>query len=174
MNSNESVKTLLRPASILAFLAAVVVATVWGSIVQTQYNLAGLSGIGADITGGVRTGTTIGDIFSGFTPTYGSHVVLPSLLVAFVVAALIPVQQRAARLMLFAAAGTVGIGLGIPIVNWLAPVALLVGATRDVSCIVVMALGGIIAGLMFASLTYPRLPRDRYEHTRRVPAGSHT
>lgn len=166
-------KALIRPSSILPFILALVVATVWGSIVQTQYNLAGLASIGADITAGVRAGTTLGDLFSGFTPTYASHIVLPSLLVAFIVAALIPVQQRSTRMPLFAAAGLVAIALGIPIVNWLAPVALLVGATRDTSCIFVMALGGLMAGLLFAALAYPRHPHDRRAHPGRIPAGSH-
>lgn len=160
--------------SILPFIIAVVVATLWGAIVQTQYNLAGLSSVGADITPGIRMGTTLSDIFSGFTPTYASHIVLPSLLVAFIVATLLPVQQRGARLMLFAAAGAVAIAAGIPIVNWLAPVALLVGATREISCIFVMALGGLIAGLLFAALTYPRLPRTKHDRSTTVLVGSPT
>ncbi len=167
-------KDLIRPYSIVAFIAAVALATVWGAVVQTQYNLAGLSSIGADISGSLRVGTTLSDIFSGFTPTYGSHIVLPSLLVAFVVASLLPVKQRMSRLVWFGAAGALAIGLGIPIVNWLAPVALLVGATRDFSCIILMALGGFLAGLLYALLTDARVPRDDHEHPRAVPVGSHT
>lgn len=170
-------KDLLKPSSVLPFIAAIVVATVWGAIVQTQYNLAGLSSIGADISSGVRMGTTLSDIFSGFSPTYGSHIVLPSLLVAFGVASLIPAQTRVSRLVWFGVAGALAIGLGIPIVNWLAPVALLVGATRDVSCTVLMAVGGLIAGVLFAALT-PRLPRDRHDHShdqrRAMPVSSPT
>ncbi|WP_116811374.1 hypothetical protein [Steroidobacter cummioxidans] len=167
-------KELLKPSSIVPFIAAVAVATIWGAVVQTQYNLAGLSSIGADISSDVRVGATLSDIFSGFSPTYGSHIVLPSLLVAFVVASLLPVQQRVSRLVLFAAAGALAIGVGIPIVNWLAPVALLVGASRDVSCTILMALGGLVAGLLFASLPLPRLPRGRREHPTALPVGSHT
>lgn len=154
-------KNIFRLSTVLAFVAAVVLATVWGAIVQTQYNLAGLTSIGAEISGGVRIGTTLQDIFGGFSPTYGGYVVLPSLLVAFLVASWLSQQQRSSRLFWFGSAGAVAIAIGIPIVNWLAPVALLVGATRDVSCTLLMALGGVGAGLLFVALTSPRIDRNR-------------
>lgn len=75
--------TTSTPRVILGFLAAVVVTVVWGSVVQTQYNLAALAGIGADIGPGTNLRATFTDIFSGFFPTYGGYVVLPALLVAF-------------------------------------------------------------------------------------------
>lgn len=161
-------KGLLTPSGLVAFLIAIVVATVWGAIVQTQYNLAGLNSIGADISSDVRIGATLRDIFSGFSPTYASHIVLPSLLVAFVVAALLPARHRNARVAWFAAAGAVAIALGIPIVNWLAPVALLVGAAREVSSIFAMALGGLLAGWIFASRIYPRTPDPAESEPRRA------
>lgn len=157
-------------STVLAFVAAVVLATVWGSIVQTQYNLAGLGSIGAEISGGLRLGATLQDVFSGFSPTYGGYVVLPSLLVAFLVAAWIAARQPTARYVWFGLGGGLAIGLGIPIVNWLAPVALLIGATRDVSCTLLMALGGVAAGLLFAALTSARPSRDRGEHAMVAPA----
>lgn len=69
-----------------AFLAAVVVTVVWGSVVQTQYNLAALTGIGVDIGPGTNLNATLSDIFSGFSLTYGGYIVLPALLVSFFVA----------------------------------------------------------------------------------------
>jgi hypothetical protein len=53
----------------------------------------------------------------------------------------------------FAAAGFVALLLGIVAANEFAPVALPIGATRDVSCTVLMALGGLAAGLLVALLT---------------------
>lgn len=141
----------------MAFLAALVVATIWGAIVQTQFNLAALSGIGTDIGAGVNARTTVRDIFSGFSPTYGGYVVLPALLVAFLAARFIADRAGGSRSLWFAIAGTLGLGLAIPLVNYLAPVALLVGATRDHLCTVLMALGGGAAGLVFVGL----LPRSR-------------
>jgi hypothetical protein len=149
----------------IAFLAAVVFATVWGAIVQTQFNVSALNGIGADISGPVRMQTTLRDIFSGFTPTYGGYVVLPSLLVAFVVASWIHRRMPGPRWTWFAAAGGVAILLGNPVVNFISPLALLVGATRDLSCLIIMALGGVAAGMLFTYL-YRAHGRDR-----EAPAG---
>jgi hypothetical protein len=154
----------------LAFLAAVILATVWGSIVQTQYNLAGLGTLGVPITAGLRTGTTLRDIFSGFSPTYAGFIVLPSLLVAFAVAWFFSGRVRGPAMAWFALAGTLAIVIGIPLVNQLSPVALLVGATRDFSCTMLMALGGGVGGLLFAWLTQPGQPRaaPRRAHANRV------
>lgn len=145
-----------------AFLLAVVLATVWGSVVQTQYNLAALASIGADV-GPVRWQATAGDLFSGFFPTYGGYVVLPALLVAFGIAwwlaPRLPRSPIPLRIPLFALAGVLGLALGIVVVNLLAPVALLIGATRDWSCIAWMALAGLPAGVLFAALVHSRPPR---------------
>lgn len=146
---------------LLAFLIAVVVAIAWGTIVQTQYNLAALGTIGLDVEA-VRLQTTLRDLVSGFFPTYGGYVVLPSLLVAFIVAALVmwkwlPDDPLAARLALFALAGGLAILIGIPLVNWLSPLALLIGASRDFSCTAWMAVGGIWAGLIFAAMSHRKV-----------------
>lgn len=135
---------------ILAFLAAVIVATVWGAIVQTQFNLAALSGIGADIGVGTNLRTTFTDVFSGFSPTYGGYVVAPALLVAFICAGLVVRRTATTPWPWFALAGGLAILFGIPLVNFLSPLALVVGATRDLLCTVLMALGGVPAGLLFA------------------------
>jgi len=150
-----------KPGVLVAgFLVAVLFATVWGSIVQTQFNVGALNAIGADISPGLRLGTTLRDIFSAFSPTYGGYVVAPSLLVAFVVAAWASGRLGGSRDAWFAAAGGTAILLGNPVVNFLSPVALLVGATRDWPCTVIMALGGMVAGLLFARITAPRRGTD--------------
>ena len=137
---------------ILAFLAAVLLTVVWGSVVQTQYNLAALNGIGADIGLGTNLRATFTDIFSGFSLTYGGYIVLPALLVAFAVVWQV-VKRIGAPLPWFGLAGGLAILLGIPLVNWLSPLALLIGATRDLSCTVLMAAGGAAGGILFAWIT---------------------
>jgi hypothetical protein len=151
---------------LIAFLAAVVFATLWGAVVQTQYNLAALNSIGAGIGAGTNLRTTLADIFSLFTPTYAGLIVAPSLLVAFIVAWLVVRQTGHPALPWYALAGGLAILLAIPLVNYLAPLALLVGAARHGSAVVVMALGGIGAGLLFAWLSYHRLGTA---HGRAVP-----
>lgn len=137
-----------------AFLLALVFATAWGSVVQTQYNLAALAGIGVDIDA-VRWQATLRDLFSGFFPTYGGYVVLPALLVSFVVASLLARKLPQVRMPLVSLAGGVAIFLAIPLVNVLSPVALLVGASRDWGCTLWMAVGGLLAGVIYAWLTRP-------------------
>lgn len=157
-----SIKEFTMPRLLIAFLAAVVVATAWGAIVQTQFNLAALTGIGTEISAGVNLRTTMGDIFSGFSPTYGGYVVLPALLVAFLVAKFVVDRWSGSWWFWFGLAGALGIGLAIPLVNYLSPVALLVGATRDTLCTVLMALGGGVAGLVFVWLLRPARRQPAY------------
>lgn len=147
-------KASVLRGTIPAFILAVLFATAWGSVVQTQFNLAALSGLGVDV-GAVRMQTTMRDLFSGFFPTYGGYVVLPALLVGFVAAALLARKLPQVRMPLHSLAGGVALFLAIPLVNLLAPVALLVGATRDWACTFWMAVGGLLAGLLYAWLTRP-------------------
>lgn len=142
----------------LAFVAAVLVAVVWGALVQTHYNLQALASLGIDIPMQLRIATSARDIFGGFTPTYGGYVVAPALLVAFLLAGWLSSRRGTARTrpLWFGLGGLLAVWVAIPLVNWLAPVALLVGATRDASCTFWMALGGGIAGLLFAWWTRPR------------------
>lgn len=142
---------------ILGFLAAVVLTVVWGSVVQTQYNLAALTGIGVDIGPGTNLRATFTDIFSGFSLTYAGYMVVPALLVAFFVASLV-VRRTGAPLLWFGLAGGLAILAAIPLVNWLSPLALLIGASRDFSSVVLMAAGGAFGGLLFAWLAYLRPP----------------
>jgi hypothetical protein len=137
---------------VLAFLAAVLFATVWGAIVQTQFNLAALNSIGADIGLMLNLRTTLADIFSGFSLTYAGYFVLPAFLVAFAAAWWVSRQIGTAPQLWFALAGGLAILLAIPLVNYLSPLALLIGATRDWLCTALMALGGVGAGLIFFGL----------------------
>lgn len=138
---------------VLAFVAAVLLATVWGSIVQTQFNIGALNSIGADISVGLRLQSTLSDVFSGFTPTYALYFVIPSLLVAFAIAWLISSRRPGSAPFWFCLGGGLAILLVIPLVHYLSPLALLIGATREWLCTVLMALGGVGAGFLFA--TFP-------------------
>jgi hypothetical protein len=73
------------------------------------------------------------------------------------------------RLMWFGLAGGLALLAGIPLVNYLAPVALLIGATRDWACTILMALGGSVAGWLFVWMSTPR-PRARELESRTVAA----
>ncbi len=158
---------------ILGFLAAVVLTVTWGSVVQTQYNLAALTGIGVEIGLGTNLRATFSDIFSGFSLTYAGYMVLPSLLVAFIVAWLV-VRRIGAPLQWFGLAGGLAILIAIPLVNWLSPLALLIGASRDASSVVVMALGGVAGGVLFAWMTRPDQPSESRENPQRRPGADYS
>ena len=152
MPGESIVKSLLSGRVVLAYVIAVVLAVVAGSLVQSHYNLQALASLGVEV-GDVRASTMLRDIFSGFSPTYGGYVVAPALLVAFLVAGWIASRLARWRTALFVLGGYLGVLAAIPLVNWLSPVALLVGASRDVDATFLMAAGGAIAGLAFALLT---------------------
>lgn len=170
-------KTSTLPRVIAAFVVAILVATVSGSLVQTHYNLQALATLGVDLQG-VRAGAMARDVFSGFTPTYGGYIVAPALLAAFAVASLLvnrvpSLRAGAVRTGLFVLGGYLAIAAAIPIVNWLSPVALLVGASRETSAIFAMAGGGALAGLVFAVMTAgPRRPASERIETL-VPSQPH-
>jgi hypothetical protein len=155
-----------KQSLVVAFLVAVVLTTAWGSIVHTQFNLAGIASVGAAVPPSLRARATAADLFSGFSPTYAGYVVVPALLVAFAVASWIAAATQASRPLWFSLGGGLAILLAIPLVNHLAPVALLFGATRDATCTVLMALGGAAAGLLFAAMT-----GRRRDPARREPIG---
>ncbi len=146
-------KTSAFSHRIVPFIGAVAVAVAWGSVVQTHYNLQALVSLGVEIDGSVRGSTTLRDLFGGFSPTYGGYVVAPALLVAFLVAGAITRAMPRGRIGWFTLAGFLGVVAAIPLVNYLAPVALLVGASREPSSILWMAVGGALAGLLFSLAT---------------------
>jgi hypothetical protein len=163
------VKAYLSGRALVAFFVAVLVAVVFGSLVQSHYNLQALASIGVDVDG-VRVSTMLRDIFSGFSPTYGGYMVAPALLVAFAVAAWLGMHRPAWRTGLFVVGGYLAVLLAIPLVNSLSPLALLVGASRDTSATFWMAGGGALAGLLFALMTGPRHRDARHEVVEPAPA----
>lgn len=132
---------------VLAFIAAVVLATLWGSIEQTQSNLANLVALGADIPFALRVKTTLADIL-GFGPLYAA-VVAATFLVSFPIASRLP-GPRAAW---FALAGFVGLIAAIRLIDSLVPPPVLIAATRSTIGLIAMTLGGALGGAAYAWLT---------------------
>lgn len=135
----------------LAFLAAVLTATAWGAVVQTQFNLAQLQALGAEVPLMLRLRTT-GEDLLGFGPLYAS-VVMVALGLAFPVATLIARSAKGARGALFALAGFVGLIAAIRIVDALVPPPVLIAATRTTIGLLAMTAGGAVAGWVWARLT---------------------
>jgi hypothetical protein len=146
------VNTSHLPRYLLALLFAVLLAAAWGSIVQSQSNLSVLATLGAQVDFGTRAGVLLRDL-GIFGPFYAGVFVLPALLVGFALAGLLAGWMPRLRTVLFVLAGGVALMVAIPLINWVAPLALLIIATRDLGVVAMMASGGLFAGLLFAKAT---------------------
>ncbi len=132
-------------------LGAVLIAVVWGCVVQTQFNVASLQSIGADISGVQRLRMTALDLI-GFSPIYAVIVVL-GMLCALPAAAWLARRWPGHRSVLFALAGGAGIATAIRIVDIATPAPTLIAATRGIGGWLLMSSGAALAGWWFARRT---------------------
>lgn len=139
---------------LLIFMLAVVFATVLGSIIQTQINLAALQSLGAPVSLSVRLNATARDLL-GFTPAYAG-IVGVTLLFALPLAALVSRFLPAWRLPLYFLAGGLGLLTAFQIADAFAPMPTLIAATRSAEGTAAMMLSGAFGGLLFATLRRPR------------------
>lgn len=133
-----------------AFLLALVVCALCGSIAQTQFNLAELQALGLPIPAGVRLQTTWRDIY-GFGPLYAA-VVAVGLLPAFAVAGALA-RGGALRLPLYLLAGGCAVWAALASANALAGIPVLVFATRVPAGLACLVGGGVLAGAVYALRT---------------------
>lgn len=147
-------KTVSLLRRLAAFVLAVVVASIWGSLFQTQHNLAQLGDLGAEIGVGLRLQTTLLDLV-GFAPVYAA-IVAATFLVAFLVAGLLSRLTPQVRHTLHALGAGIGLALAIRLVDALAPMPTLIAATRGMGGLLAMALGAVLAGWLYAWITRPR------------------
>ncbi|MFC3607519.1 hypothetical protein [Stutzerimonas tarimensis] len=136
------------------YLVAVAFAVVLGTIIQTQFNLAALQALGADIGVLVRLRATGQDLL-GFTPAYAAIVSL-TLLLALPMAALLARLLPQWRLPLYFFAGGVGLLVAFQVANAVAPMPTLIAATRTAVGSAAMILSGAFGALLFATLMRPR------------------
>jgi hypothetical protein len=148
----------MKPATLLCsftgYAVAVAVATVWGSVFQTQHNLARLTALGAEVPTGARLDTTVHDL-AGFAPLY-ALVVAATLAVVFVFAGLLGRLLPEIRYTLHALGAGLGLAVAIRAIDAYAPMPTLIAATRSFTGLVVMALGALLAGWLYAWITRPR------------------
>lgn len=122
-------------------------ASAWGSVVQTQWNLQGLVGLGLDISLPLRLQTTAQDLL-GFGPVFAGIVAagwLPALLLAHGLARRWP-QWRTPLLSVAAGAGMVA---AIRAVDAVAPMPVFIDATRGWPGLLTMAAGAALAGGLY-------------------------
>jgi hypothetical protein len=145
------------PRRIAAFLVTTLLVAAWGSVVQTQFNLAALESIGATISPAVRWQATLHDLL-GFGPLYAAMVGV-ALLLAFALAGWMARRIPLLRPGLFALAGWLALIVAIRSIDAIAPPPVLIAATRSIDGLLWMTLGAALGGLIFARLTRPAAPR---------------
>lgn len=137
-----------------AFVLALLVAVVVGSIAQTQFNLGDLQRLGLDIPWDVRAQTTWRDLY-GFGPLYGV-IIGVGLLPAFVVAGALARGREARRLPWYLLGGGIGVWAALVSANHLAGIVVLVFATRHAGGLACLVAGGVLAGWTYVVVTRRR------------------
>ncbi|MEH3022601.1 MAG: hypothetical protein PGN19_07690 [Pseudomonas oryzihabitans] len=150
-------RTVIRPRPLLTFAAAWLLATAWGSLVQTQYNLAALQRLGLPIDGATRGLTSLQDLL-GFGPVYAA-IVLAAWLPAFATALWLGRRSGPYRACLLPLATSISLVAAIRLIDAFAPMPVLIYATRTLDGLLAMAMGGLLGGLLFIWLMRPRAPQ---------------
>lgn len=150
-------RALFRPRPLLAFAAALLLATAWGSLVQTQYNLAALQGLGQPINLATRGRTSLDDLL-GFGPVYAA-IVLAAWLPAFAAAFWLGRRKGTYLACVVPLATSASLIAAIRLIDAFAPMPVLIYATRTLDGLLAMAVGGLVGGLLFIWLVRPKADR---------------
>ncbi|KQM78428.1 hypothetical protein [Xylophilus sp. Leaf220] len=150
MSASKPLTALWRQR-LLAFGAALLLATAWGTLVQTQINLTALTSLGVEVPLSVRARTSAQDL-AGFGPVYAG-IVLAAWLPAFGMAAWLARGNAARRGWLYPLAAGVGLVVAIRVADAVAPMPVLIDATRSTAGLLAMALGAVLGGGLFVRLT---------------------
>jgi hypothetical protein len=134
-------------------LLAWVLAAAWGSVVQTQFNLQALVGLGVDVPPALRAETTWRDLI-GFGPVYAG-ILAAGWLPALAAAAFLARRWPDWRTPLLAAAAGLGMIAAVRAVDAVAPMPMFIDATRSLTGLLAMAAGAALAGWVYARLTRP-------------------
>ena len=129
-------------------------AVAWGSLVQTQFNLHALAALGVEMPMPLRLQTSLQDLL-GFGPVYAG-IVLAAWLPSFALAGWLARRRPAWRTALFALAAGVALPLAVRATDAVAPMPVLIDATRGLGGLMAMAIGSAAGGVLFARWTRPR------------------
>lgn len=136
--------------TLLYFFLAVLLASVMGTVLQTQFNLANLQALGAPMPLGVRVQTTCLDLL-GFSPTFAVLVIL-GFIFALPAASLLARLWPMGRWLLFTLAGALAVLAAMALANALLPMPTLIGANRTFAGTVGLMACGSLGALLFAVL----------------------
>lgn len=128
-----------------------VLASAWGSVVQTRWNLQALVDVGVNIPAS-DWWQVIGQDLMGFAPLYGG-ILAAGWLVALPVASGLARWWPAGRSALLASATGVGMVAAVRAVDAVAPMPVFIDATRGLPGLLAMAAGAVLGGWLYARLS---------------------
>ncbi|MEE4303325.1 MAG: hypothetical protein V2J19_04165 [Wenzhouxiangella sp.] len=135
----------------LAWMTAVLVTASIGSVIQTQINIARITGLGVDVSLGQRLATSAQDLL-GFAPLW-AIIVAAGLLVALLVASGLARRWPARSLSLHIFAGFAAPMVALLVMDAMLPV-MVVAAARTWSGLVLISLPGAVGGWLYVVLLY--------------------
>jgi len=134
---------------LMAFLLAVVVTAVLGSIIQSQFNLASITALGVSVPVSTRFEVILFDLLS-FAPTYGIIAAF-ALLIALLVAAWPASVFPALKQFWYGLAGFLAIYTALVIMNAMLPVTV-IGAARSTAGMMSLSMAGALGGWLYGLL----------------------
>lgn len=143
----------VHPA-VLGFMAAVMLATLAGTLVQTQFNMVAIQALGAGIGPGTWLWVTVQDL-AGFSP-----ILFIITLLCFIVA--IPASAVTARLTglprhwVYMAGTAVGLLVALRVIDHQVPMPTLIAASRGPFGTAAMMACAAAGGWLFAAMTANR------------------
>jgi hypothetical protein len=137
--------------TILAFIIAVLVAGLLGTIFQTQLNLAAIREIGPLISFDMRMANTWHDLVN-FAPLYLA-IIAATFLIAFIVAELIVWMIPGHRLFWLTLSAVVGLWVTFKLIDYFAPMPTFIAATRRLGGTLIMLLAAAIGAVAYSLLT---------------------
>ncbi|KPQ30273.1 MAG: glucose/sorbosone dehydrogenase family protein [Marinobacter excellens HL-55] len=140
---------------VIAGTVAVLCGAFLGSLVQTQFNLAALSGLGASFSLGDRLSAMVMDLLS-FAPIYAALLAAALIPGFLVTAGLLRLLGLPCRECWFAFGSAMALWATLTLVDSLAPMPTLIAATRSAPGLWAMLATAAVAGWVFAQITKPR------------------
>ena len=142
---------------VFLYLLAVLVATLLGSLVQTQFNLAALQAMDVPVDLATRAQSSLHDLLT-FTPIF-VVMVAATLLLALPLAEALGRIFKPWRWLLYFLGGFVGIWAAFTLANTLLPMPTFIAATRETSGLLSMMAAVGLGSALFGRLTKPKARR---------------
>jgi hypothetical protein len=140
---------------VLAFIAGVLATAAVASVLQTQINLAAITGLGVAVPAGARAATTAEDLLR-FGPVMAA-ITAAAFLPAFLIGGLVARAAPGLQAVVLAVAGALGLAAAFGAMGWFTPMPTLIAAVRSTAGLIAMSATGLIGGTAFALLR-PRAP----------------